>query len=133
VQNERATEAPFHYLKTFHQKHNPDIEAEVKKNNQTTWIDLFNFMFAEQNNAQKPVLWAWVLNQSFGEGTTQVTADRNPYYFKVDPEGNQLPYIDKYTHVLGTDNEVLVLKGLEWRTGLPGAVDQCAQEQASLL
>ena len=112
VQNERATEAPFHYLKTYHQKYNPDIEAEVKKNNQTTWINLFNFMFSEQNNAQKPVLWGWVLNESFGEGTTQVTANRNPYYFKVDPEGNQLPYIDKYTHVLGTDNEVLVLKGL---------------------
>jgi len=112
VQNERATEAPSHYLKTYHQKYNPDIEAEVKKNNQTTWIDLFNFMFAEQNNAAKPVLWPWMLNESFGEGTTQVTAQRNPYYFKVDTEGNQLPYIDTYTHVLGTDNEVLVLKGL---------------------
>ena len=26
---------------------------------------------------------------------TRVVAERNPYYFKVDPSGNQLPYIDR--------------------------------------
>lgn len=110
--NERATQCPKHYMQLFHQKYNPDIDALVKERNQSTWIDLFNNMFLHQNNAELPVLWAWKLNQSFGEGTTQVSADRNPYYWKVDPEGNQLPYIDTFVHVLGTDGEVLVLKGL---------------------
>ena len=41
-----------------------------------------------------------------------LTAERNPYYFKVDPEGNQLPYIDKYAQEIATTNDVLVLKAL---------------------
>ena len=35
-----------------------------------------------------------------------------PITLKVDPEGNQLPYIDTYAQELATDNEVLVLKAL---------------------
>ena len=112
VDNERATQCPKHYLQQFHIKYNPNVEELVKKHSQTSWFDLFNFMFLHQNNAELPVLWAWKINESFGDATTQLTADRNPFYFKVDTEGNQLPYIDKFIHVLATDNEVLVLKGL---------------------
>ena len=112
VDNEKGTQCPKHYLQTFHQKYNPNVEEEAKKHNQATWIDLFNYMFLQQNNAELPVLWPWKITQSFGEATTQVTAERNPYYFKVDTEGNQLPYIDKYVQALATDVEVLVLKGL---------------------
>ena len=43
---------------------------------------------------------------------SQVTLERNPYYFKVDPEGNQYPYIDYVQYDVGTDTETLVLKTL---------------------
>ena len=32
----------------------------------------------------------WVLTTPYGAGT-QVVAERNPYYWKVDTEGRQLP------------------------------------------
>jgi peptide/nickel transport system substrate-binding protein len=42
---------------------------------------------------------------------TQVTAVRNPYYWKVDPEGNQYPYIDNVQFFVG-EVETLVLRAL---------------------
>ena len=52
---------------------------------------------ARYNNPQQypgqPVLWPWMV-ESFKSGDS-ATFVRNPYYWKVDPEGNQLPYIDK--------------------------------------
>ena len=38
-----------------------------------------------------PVLHPWVVTSS---SPTQTIFERNPYYFKVDAAGNQLPYID---------------------------------------
>jgi peptide/nickel transport system substrate-binding protein len=39
-------------------------------------------------------------------------ADRNPYYFKVDPVGNQLPYIDRVAYEVVQDDQVLLLKAI---------------------
>lgn len=43
--------------------------------------------------SDRPNLRAWQPVQD--AGAEQVTWERNPYYFKTDPEGNQLPYIDQ--------------------------------------
>jgi len=111
--NERACMHQKKYLMQFHKKYNTtNLDELVKKYSQNTWADLFNFMRECYNNPDVPTLWPWKLQTPFGKGTTRVTAERNPYYFKVDPEGNQLPYLDKYAQELATDNEVLVLKGL---------------------
>ena len=41
---------------------------------------------------------AWRISE-YEEGTTLMIAERNPYYWRVDAEGNQLPYIDRvYFH-----------------------------------
>src|SRR5206468_192620 len=36
--------------------------------------------------------------------------ERNPYYFKIDAQGNQLPYIDKLESTLVQSVETAVLK-----------------------
>ena len=59
-----------------------------------------------------PRIWAWDLETAYGENTTTVRAERNPYYWKVDTEGNQLPYIDDVVYDVGNDVEVLVLKAM---------------------
>ena len=38
-----------------------------------------------------PTMGPWIVEEVVPEGISYV---RNPYYYKVDPEGNQLPYID---------------------------------------
>jgi len=51
-----------------------------------------------------PVLYGWVMT-SFENGITTWT--RNPYYFKIDADGNQLPYIDYITSTLVEDMEMV--------------------------
>jgi peptide/nickel transport system substrate-binding protein len=110
---ERAAAHPKKHLAQFHKKYNTtNLDELVKQNAQNTWADLFNFKREVYNNPDLPTLWPWKLQQGFGSSAPSVSAERNPYYFKVDPDGNQLPYIDRYTQVLATNSEVLVLKAL---------------------
>ena len=55
---------------------------------------------------------AWRLTSTYGGGTGRVVAERNPYYFKTDPEGNQLPYIDRMIFDQLEDKETLLLQVL---------------------
>jgi peptide/nickel transport system substrate-binding protein len=58
-----------------------------------------------------PTLYPWVFTTRYGEGP-QMIAERNPYYYKVDAEGNQLPYIDRIVYEQLEDAEVIVLRAL---------------------
>lgn len=111
--NERACAHPKAYLSKFHKKYNTEnLEELMEQYGQDTWAALINFMREPHNNPELPTLWPWKLQAGFGTGLTSVSAERNPYYFKVDPENNQLPYMDRYTLELATDPEVLLLKAL---------------------
>lgn len=113
------TRYPAHYLKQFHPTYNTDtLDQLLEENGAADWLELFAFkggqaagtqVSATYTNPELPRLHAWKLVQPYGEGT-QVTFERNPYYFKVDPEGNQLPYIDKVRFDIFQNNEVLLLK-----------------------
>jgi peptide/nickel transport system substrate-binding protein len=46
------------------------------------------------------------------DSAAHVIAERNPYYWKVDPEGQQLPYIDRMEYPIVESVEVLVLKAM---------------------
>ncbi len=54
---------------------------------------------------------AWVPSTPY-IGAQQFSLVRNPYYFKVDPACNQLPYIDKRTFTLATEPQVRLLQTL---------------------
>jgi peptide/nickel transport system substrate-binding protein len=115
------TRFPKHYLSQYHIDYNPDgIEALVAEEGAEDWVNLFNLKGGSITgtpyeaiwfNADLPVLFAWDITSGVGEGQ-RVIAERNPYYWKVDPEGNQLPYIDQVIYDQVEDAEVLVLKAL---------------------
>ncbi len=100
------THFPKHYLSQFHAKYNEKIADLVAAAKVDKWTTLFNQKAAGPqddalnyyNNPDKPTLFPWIVKQPLGTGTT-ITMERNPYYWKVDTAGNQLPYIDK---VVGT-------------------------------
>jgi peptide/nickel transport system substrate-binding protein len=48
-----------------------------------------------------------------GESTERAVAVRNPYYWKVDTQGNQLPYLDRIVYQLVADPQVLLLKTMQ--------------------
>ncbi len=108
-----STRYPRHYMEQFHTRYNPDVDKLAEDEGFDTWVELFTHNATPHNNAQLPVLWPWKLQNALGEAsTTRVVGERNPYFFKVDPEGNQLPYLDRYIMEIITDVEVLLLKAL---------------------
>jgi peptide/nickel transport system substrate-binding protein len=91
--------APRHYLEQFHPKYNPDATYELFEEK------AFNF------NTELPVMYAWKVAQ-WEAGATEMVAERNPYYWRVDPAGNQLPYIDRIHFALVEDNEAINLMAI---------------------
>jgi peptide/nickel transport system substrate-binding protein len=88
---------PRHYLEQFHPTYNADatyedLEAADK------WYETPGY----------PCLMAWcVESSSVGE---RIVFVRNPYYWKVDTEGNQLPYIDRIDVAIIQDEEIRTLE-----------------------
>ncbi len=84
--------APEHYLEQFHPAYSDDGSYEAFEE------------AAFDYNVDRPVMTAWKIVQ-FEPGDTLMVAERNPYYYAVDIEGNQLPYIDyQYYHLVeGTE------------------------------
>lgn len=92
--------APRHYLEQFHPKYN------------TEYTDYTVFEEkANDFNVERPVMTPWMITE-FEAGGTEMMAERNPYYWKVDTEGKQLPYIDRVHFALVADNEAINLMAL---------------------
>ncbi len=82
---------PAHYLKQFHIKYNENANDEATAEGFNTWVDRFADKADRTVDANRPGLGGFVC---VNDSTTTVTWERNPYYWVVDVEGNQLPYID---------------------------------------
>ena len=111
------TRFPRHYLEQFHITYNPDgIDDLVSEAGVADWLQLFANKGQDGNavwrNPDLPSLHAWQIQVPYSGDNVRVVAERNPYYWKVDPEGNQLPYIDRTVFEIGEDVETLVLKAL---------------------
>lgn len=108
---------PSAYLKKFHPKYASaaDLAAAVAKFKVQTPADLWGkagdlegpavFWFL---NPELPSIFAWkVVSPTPAE---PVVEERNPYYWQVDTDGNQLPYIDKIEYSLFDSFDVLNLR-----------------------
>jgi len=104
---------PSHYLKQFHPSYTPKdkLNELAKKEGLNTWLDLFNNKNNPWMNPELPVINAWKVVTPVGTGT-RVVFERNPYYWKVDIEGKQLPYIDKLAIDIVDNLEVMKMKAL---------------------
>jgi len=89
--------APAHYLSKYHpDTGDPELIAQKKEElNLSTDAAVFKWVHDPHglNNAEIPRLWPWIPASVKGENERSYV--RNPYYFAVDSEGNQLPYIDR--------------------------------------
>ncbi len=87
---------PKHYMTQFH----PDyagqeaVDQLAAEADFTDWMEYWGNRNSGWNNIERPTLGAWKLTQTISGSTTRATLERNPYYWKVDTEGNQLPYVD---------------------------------------
>ncbi len=87
--------APKHYLSQFHASYADAAELDklVRDAGLQSWYQLFASRNDLSINPQRPIVGGWKLASQ--QGVTRLVAERNPYYWKVDPAGNQLPYIDR--------------------------------------
>lgn len=104
---------PKHYLSQFHKNYVDEetLNQMAKAEGFNTWYELF--MEKAGANTQwravgMPVMDAWVITTNFDDPI--LISERNPYYFKVDTAGNQLPYVDTLHRILVEDIEVMKLQ-----------------------
>ncbi len=88
---------PAHYLKQFHVDFaDPkELEALVKKRRVRSWAPLHNVKdnMYRNDNPDLPTLHPWL--NTIQPPAQQFVFVRNPYFHRVDSEGQQLPYVDR--------------------------------------
>jgi peptide/nickel transport system substrate-binding protein len=100
-----------HYTKQFHPDYGDQaaIDKAITDAEVDTWDALIGHFASGPKggwwvNPDLPVVWAW--RSTVPPPGDMIEMARNPYFWQVDPEGNQLPYIDKVTHRLYEDQQV---------------------------
>ena len=101
---------PAHYLKQFHPAHadKAALDEKVKAAGFDTWTQLFQVQAFPHLSGTRPTMAAWMPTGT-SVSDNVFTIKRNPYYIGVDPEGNQLPYIDEVRFTFYADKEALNL------------------------
>ncbi len=92
--------APKHFLKQYHIKYNPNANKEAIAAGYDNWVQQFSTYWNKWKDAvvagpegvKVPTLESHYLIEV--PTTQRRLFIANPYYFKVDTAGNQLPYVD---------------------------------------
>ncbi|KJV09695.1 peptide ABC transporter, partial [Elstera litoralis] len=104
-----------HYASQFLPKYNPKLDEAVKAAGVSDWPTLFRAkcgdieIASRWGNPERPVMDPWVIKEPYIGGATRVVAVRNPYFWQVDQQGRQLPYIDQVSYSISQDVESLML------------------------
>ncbi len=104
--------APKHYLQQFHADYNDRATELASEAGFETWADYFVDRYSgqtgdDQVNPELPVLKPWTLARIDQFGNKFY--NRNPFYWKVDTAGNQLPYVNGQVRLLLANPEVIKL------------------------
>jgi peptide/nickel transport system substrate-binding protein len=108
---------PKHYLKKFHKKYAKpeDLEALMREKKTTTWVKIFQDHSDLQHglflDKDLPSILAWTIKVP-AHAKQRFVLERNPYYWKVDTAGNQLPYIDTIVNDLQAEAQTILLKAI---------------------
>jgi peptide/nickel transport system substrate-binding protein len=106
-----------HYCQQFVPAYNDDVQSLVEAEGAADWVDLFRRKCgdlevpARWGNPDRPTLDPWIVtDEAYTGDATRVVFERNPYFWQVDTEGQQLPYIDRLQFGVEQDAESLVLQ-----------------------
>ncbi len=108
---------PSHYMSQYHPNFvsAEEMDALLDDYGLEEWWQLFDlkseqlYWRSTQRQPGQPTLLPYVVTEREGD---VVIMERNPYYYKVDHEGNQLPYIDTLRAEALADAEVRELKAI---------------------
>jgi peptide/nickel transport system substrate-binding protein len=110
LQNWGGLFAPAHYLKQFLPKYSSEanVNQKAKSAGYDNWISYLKMKYSWALNPELPVMTPWVTVSP--NNTSTWSMERNPYFWAVDTNGNQLPYIDRITMSLAENIEVVNLR-----------------------
>ncbi|MER6007855.1 ABC transporter substrate-binding protein [Nonomuraea angiospora] len=107
---------PKHYLTAFHKDHTPDVERKAADEGFSTWGDYFYskvgrgyWDLPRWQSTELPTVACWVVKEPIGQGS-RLVLERNPYYWKTDPQGRQLPYLDRVSLEVIGDAELMAVQ-----------------------
>jgi peptide/nickel transport system substrate-binding protein len=121
---------PSQYLSGFHARYveKAKLDAMVSEAGFDTWIQLYQnkrggeSVWGPADNSQEyPMLSGWTVTGVPEQGLVQMV--RNPYYWKVDQQGNQLPYIDDIRVDMASTTENVSLKIIQGELDYVGTHD----------
>ena len=99
---------PAHYLRQFHAKYVGEEKAKAQASaiKMRNWASLHHKKDEQYrfDNPDLPALEPWINTTPLP--TTRFVLVRNPYFHRVDPQGRQLPYIDRV--IISLSDEKLV-------------------------
>ncbi len=118
--------AASHVLKQYHADYNDNANAAAVEAGYEDWKDLFKRYYhkwkdavtATERGLEVPTLESHIMASATDGQTRNFIA--NPYYFKVDSAGQQLPYIDKHSERF-LENQIWALEIIS------GNIDQKSQ------
>jgi peptide/nickel transport system substrate-binding protein len=104
---------PAHYLKQFLPKYGggkEELDRKAKAAGFDGWLSYLKNRWDWHLNPELPVLAPW---KTVGPANTPTwVLERNPYYYGIDSQGNQLPYIDRISMGLAENLEVVNLRAI---------------------
>ncbi|MCZ4372938.1 ABC transporter substrate-binding protein [Vibrio diazotrophicus] len=122
VDSESFTAFPKHYCSQFMPKFNDKAAENAKAKGFDSWRQYAStrceahYFLEHHANVDRPVLTAWKVTTPPGPNATHAVYERNPYYWQVDTEGNQLPYLDSVRWRYSEDQEEMVLRAANGET-----------------
>lgn len=118
---------PKHWLSQYHIDYAPndkllEIMKAEKYNSLDEWREFFGRKTAlfgcdnprMDNGKPFPTLNPWMVTEDLGNGNFAL--ERNPYFYMVDQEGNQLPYIDRMRRTYMADAKMQDLSIISGKT-----------------
>ena len=104
--------APSTHLKQWHIRYNPDAQKLAEEEGFETWGEAVVAhwdIVVGVGLLETPTMFPWVPKEI---GAQAEIWERNAYFWKVDPAGQQLPYIDRVLSTPNADVEVFNLKAI---------------------
>ena len=100
---------PMHFFSQYHPAYRDrdELNALVRQEGFVTWMAMYQALWGwgDENASRVPTLRAYRVVE---RTPTKMRLVRNPYYFKIDPDGNQLPYIDAIDSIILLENSEMI-------------------------
>lgn len=98
---------PAHYLRKYHPElGDPELIRQTMDALKLSSPIAAYKQMKRHMNPEHPRIWPWVLHTH--RPTTPQTFVRNPYYWAVDSQGNQLPYLDRLVMDIKSNNLIAI-------------------------